>query len=40
VNIGGAAYPTHGDTEASLLGAADRAMYAAKRAGEPYRSAA
>lgn len=40
VNIGGAAYPAHGDTETSLLGAADRAMYAAKRAGEPYRSAA
>lgn len=39
VNIGGAAYPTHGDTESALLGAADRAMYAAKRAGEPYRSA-
>ena len=39
VNIGGAAYPSHGDTEPALLGAADRAMYAAKRAGEPYRSA-
>ncbi|TXC67349.1 sensor domain-containing diguanylate cyclase [Piscinibacter aquaticus] len=39
VNIGGAAYPTHGDTESAMLGAADRAMYAAKRAGEPYRSA-
>ncbi|MGE4052248.1 MAG: diguanylate cyclase [Piscinibacter sp.] len=39
VNIGGAAYPGHGDTESALLGAADRAMYAAKRAGEPYRSA-
>lgn len=39
VNIGGAAYPAHGDSESALLGAADRAMYAAKRAGEPYRSA-
>lgn len=39
VNIGGVAYPAHGDSESALLGAADRAMYAAKRAGEPYRSA-
>lgn len=39
VNVGGAAYPAHGDSETALLDAADRAMYAAKRAGESYRSA-
>ncbi len=39
VNIGGATYPDHGDTEPALLAAADRAMYRAKQAGEPYRTA-
>jgi predicted signal transduction protein with EAL and GGDEF domain len=39
VNVGGATYPGHGETEAALLAAADRAMYAAKQAGEPYRMA-
>ncbi len=39
VNIGGAIFPTHGLTEDALLAAADRAMYAAKLAGEPYRLA-
>lgn len=38
-NIGGVFFPAHGDTEAELLAAADRAMYAAKQAGEPYRLA-
>lgn len=39
VNVGAAVFPAHGDSESTLLAAADRAMYAAKRAGEPYRSA-
>lgn len=39
VNIGGAIYPGHGDTEAALLAAADGAMYRAKQAGEAYRLA-
>lgn len=39
VNIGGAIHPTHGHTEGELLAAADRAMYAAKMAGEAYRLA-
>lgn len=38
-NIGGVFFPAHGATEAELLAAADRAMYAAKQAGEPYRLA-
>jgi diguanylate cyclase (GGDEF)-like protein/PAS domain S-box-containing protein len=38
-NIGGVFFPAHGGTEAELLAAADRAMYAAKQAGEPYRLA-
>jgi len=38
-NIGGVLFPAHGGTEAELLAAADRAMYAAKQAGEPYRLA-
>jgi diguanylate cyclase (GGDEF)-like protein/PAS domain S-box-containing protein len=39
VNIGGALYPPHGQTEDELLAAADAAMYAAKQAGEAYRLA-
>ncbi|WP_298833388.1 sensor domain-containing diguanylate cyclase [uncultured Piscinibacter sp.] len=39
VNIGGALYPGHGDTENELLGAADRAMYEAKQARQAYRLA-
>lgn len=39
VNIGGAVYPRHGETEPALLAAADGAMYRAKRTGEPYRLA-
>jgi diguanylate cyclase len=38
-NIGGAVFPRHGHTEAALLGAADRAMYLAKEAGQNYRLA-
>jgi diguanylate cyclase len=38
-NIGGALFPRHGRSEATLLAAADRAMYGAKQAGEPYRLA-
>lgn len=38
-NLGGACYPAHGQSEAELLAAADRAMYAAKQAGESYRQA-
>ena len=40
VNIGGAIRPRHGHGERELLAAADRAMYAAKQAGDPYRLAA
>jgi diguanylate cyclase (GGDEF)-like protein/PAS domain S-box-containing protein len=39
VNIGGAIRPRHGSTERELLAAADKAMYAAKQAGEGYRLA-
>jgi diguanylate cyclase (GGDEF)-like protein/PAS domain S-box-containing protein len=39
VNIGGALRPRHGNDEAGLLAAADRAMYAAKQSGEGYRLA-
>jgi diguanylate cyclase (GGDEF)-like protein/PAS domain S-box-containing protein len=39
VNIGGAQHPRHGRDEATLLAAADRAMYRAKQAGLRYRLA-
>ncbi len=39
VNIGGALSPRHGTSEASLLVAADQAMYRAKQAGVAYRLA-
>lgn len=39
VSIGGAISPRHGRAEQTLLAAADRAMYEAKQAREPYRLA-
>ena len=36
VNIGGAIFPSHGNAEQDLLGAAEAAMSAARQAGEPY----
>lgn len=38
-SVGGALHPRHGDDEATLLAAADAAMFAAKRAGCGYRLA-
>jgi len=38
-SLGGAIFPIHGRSEPELLAAAERAMHAAGRAGEPYRLA-